>query len=438
MDLRRDALEIYAAAVEAVKPAPLLHDAVTVDGAAVRLGKFKLPLAGLSSIYLLAAGKAAVGMARAALDALDSLVRAGIVTAPELPGSPLPEPLQVYTAGHPVPDEASARAATAALSLAQQAGPDDLVLCLLSGGASALWSLPAPGLDVDELRAVTSQLLASGADIREMNTVRKHLSAIAGGRLAQAASPARIVTLAISDVIGSPPEVIGSGPTVPDPTTVSDAAHVVEKYGLRLPEAVYTRLYVRHAEPDVETPKPGADCFRRAHFEVLADNAAALRAASDAARGLGYSPFVLTSRMQGEAREVGRFLGGVAGGMSAEALPAGPPAAVLLGGETTVTVRGAGIGGRCQEMALAAAEAVAGETGVVMLCAGTDGRDGPTDAAGAVIDGGTIARGEARGFSAAASLSANAAYEFLDASHDLIRTGPTGTNVADLVVLLAR
>lgn len=367
-------------------------------------------------------------MAQGALEVLGTRVCGGTVTTRDGHTLPLPG-IAVHEASHPLPDARGIAGAEAALRLAANADASDLVLCLLSGGASALWPAPPPGVTLEDLRTTTDALLRAGAPIRELNAVRKHLSRIAGGQLARAAYPARVLTLAISDVVGSPPDVIGSGPTVPDPTTYRDALEALARRGVAVPPSVQTQLEAGAAGEHPETPKPGDPVFGRTEWHLVASVADALQGATEEATRLGYPAAIVTDRMEGEARQVGREIAGLA-------RSARPPAALLLGGETTVTVRGDGYGGRNQELALAAAIALEGVPNVLVAALGTDGTDGPTDAAGAVVDGATVARGRARGLDARNHLHRNDAYPFLEATGDLLLTGPTGTNVADLVLIL--
>jgi hydroxypyruvate reductase len=312
------------------------------------------------------------------------------------------------------------------------------VLCLLSGGGSALLPLPREGLSLEDMAETTNLLLRSGADIVEMNTVRRHLSAIAGGQLARAAAPARVVTLAISDVVGSPPEAMASGPTVPDPSTFADALAVLDRYGIaaRVPAAARGVLERGCLGAIADTPKPGDAAFPDGAMTIIADNLTAARAAAEAARAAGFHTLLLTTYLEGEARHAGRILAGITRQVATTGDPAARPACVVCGGETTVTVTGDGRGGRNQELALAGAAALEGLHDVLLVGFATDGRDGPTDAAGAAVDGTTVARARRAGFDPACHLRENNAYPLLDAIGDLIRTGPTGTNVADLVLIL--
>ena len=344
-------------------------------------------------------------------------------------------------AGHPVPDEAGRRAADEVETLVHGLGADDLLLLLVSGGASALLPAPVEGLVLDDKARTTAVLLRAGATITELNTVRKHLSRLKGGGLARTAAPARIACLALSDVVGDEPSTIASGLAAPDPTTYADALEAIERRGVRevVPAAVRRHLEAGMRGERPETPKPGDPLFRRVVFAVVGSNRLSVAAAAREARRQGLRPLVLTTRLEGEAREVARALTAVLRQCVEDGRPAAPPVCLLAGGETTVTVTGSGRGGRNQELVLAAAEALAAfpVPGVVASLA-TDGVDGNSDAAGGVADDRTLARAEALGLAPpSAFLADNDSRSFLGPLGDLIVTGPTGTNVMDLTALAA-
>jgi glycerate 2-kinase len=381
-------------------------------------------------LVVLAAGKAAGSFTEVAETHYAGLVGAGRLDGIAVTRHGYARPTQhiaVVEAGHPVPDEAGLAGTERALALADAAGADDLVLVLLSGGASANWIAPAAGVTLAEKQATTRALLRSGANIGEINCVRKHLSRIKGGRLARRAHPARVVTLAISDVPGDDPAVIGSGPTVPDPTTLADARAIVEKYRLDLPQAVTRAL----AEPGNESPKPGQAIFAGGDYRILARPADALAAAERRAREAGYDCVVLGDRLQGEAREVAAAHARLA----REYAAAGRRIAILSGGELTVTLKGGGRGGPNQEYALALAIELDGAKGIAALAADTDGTDGgrgrPDDPAGAFIDDTTLIRAKGLGLVPAAFLADNDSTGFFNAIGDLFVPGPTFTNVTD-------
>ncbi len=401
-----------------------LFDAAVDAADPARVVPPHLPAVPAGRLIVLGAGKASAAMARAVEDNWDGPLEGLVVTRY---GHAVPcARIAVVEAAHPVPDQAGAEAAARILALARSAGPDDLVLCLISGGGSALLTLPAPGLTLDDKRAVNEALLASGAAIGEINTVRKHLSAIKGGRLAAAAAPARVLSLLISDVPGDDPAVIASGPTVPDPTTFADARAVLAEYGIDPPPAIRVHL----DEAADETPKPGDPAFERSETRVIAAPAAA-RAARDA----GVTPIALGDAVEGEAAEVG-----AAHARRALAHAAGPgprPSVLLSGGETTVTLGARpGRGGPNAEYALAAALALDGAPGISLLAADTDGIDGSEDNAGALVLPDTLARARAAGLDPAAALAGHDSYGFFAALGDLVVTGPTRTNVDDFRAIL--
>jgi glycerate 2-kinase len=374
---------------------------------------------------VLGAGKAAAAMAQEVEQHMAGAIEGIVVTRY---GHGLPcQRIEVVEAAHPVPDAAGLQAAARMLRLAEAAGPDDLVLCLISGGASALLVLPAPGISLDDKQALNRALLASGADIDQMNKVRKHLSAIKGGRLAAAAHPAKVVTLVISDVPGDDPAVIGSGPTVPDPSTFAEAIEVIDRFGIAEPASIIEHL---RAAAD-ETPKPGDPRLADATTTVIATPQAALEAAAAEARAMGLEPVILGDAIEGEAREVAKVLAAIALQVRRHGQPARPPCVLLSGGETTVTVRGRGGGGRNSEFLLALANHLAGAAGISALAADSDGIDGSEDNAGAIITPDTLARAAARGLNAKAMLADNDAYGFFSILGDLVITGPTLTNVND-------
>lgn len=388
-------------------------------------------------ILVIGAGKAAAPMAQAVESVLGDRLRDGCVVVKYGHEAPTRR-VRVLQAGHPVPDAAGLAAGAAILDLARQAGERDLVICLLSGGGSALLEALPPGIGVADLQRTTDLLLASGATIHEINTLRKHLSLLKGGRLAAVVAPATLLTLVLSDVVGSPLDVIASGPTVADTSTWADAWAVVERYDLadRLPAAVRRYLEAGLAGAVPETPKPGDPLFARNRVCVVGDNAVAAAAAATAAERQGYRSLILTTFLEGEAREVARVAVALAREVQTHARPVPPPACLILGGETTVTLGlQPGRGGRNQELALAGAVALAGTRGITLVALATDGTDGPTDAAGGVVDGETLARGAALGLDAYDHLRRHDAYPYLEAVGALLKTGPTRTNVNDLLFL---
>lgn len=383
-------------------------------------------------VVLIAAGKAAVGMARGAVHALGDRVEEGLVVGPRGMGTEsIPPGLHFVGGGHPRPDASSLRAGSAILDIARTIQPGDTVICLLSGGASAMAVRPIDGVSIEELAEVTDLLLRAGAPIEETNVVRRHLDTLKGGRLALALAPARVIGLLISDVPGDAPEVIASGPLVPDPSTWAHVGDVLAGGSIlaELPTSIRDALTDGIAGRLPETPKPGDSGFAHVDVRVIASASLALDAAAAEARRLGYNARLNTQAMTGEAREVGRVL-------AATLTKERSRVALLCAGETTVTVRGLGRGGRNQEVALGGVHELAGMSGCLLCAMGTDGIDGPTDAAGAVITGNTLERARTAGLDPDAALAANDAYPFFAALDDLIMSGPTGTNVMDLVVAL--
>jgi hydroxypyruvate reductase len=384
-----------------------------------------LPMPPKGRTIVVGAGKASAAMA-AAVEAHWLGELSGLVVTRY--GHAVPcERIEIVEAAHPVPDAAGRDAAARILDTVRGLGPDDLVLCLISGGGSALLALPAPGISFADKQAVNKALLKSGANIGEMNCVRKHLSAIKGGRLAAAAAPAKVVTLLISDVPGDDPAVIASGPTVADPTTHADALAIIEKYAIKAPRSVLARL----RDHDDETPKPGDPRLATVENRIIATPQHALEAAASVARAAGLMPLILGNALEGEARDVALVHAGIARQSVKHGQPALPPCVLLSGGETTVTVRGEGRGGRNAEFLLALAIALDGLPGVHALAADTDGIDGTEDNAGAIVTPDTLARAAATGLSAKAHLANNDGYSFFAGLGDLVVTGPTFTNVND-------
>jgi hydroxypyruvate reductase len=376
-------------------------------------------------------------MAKALEEVLGDRLTSGWIIVKYGHGLPLKK-IRVMEAGHPVPDQAGLEAASFILDRLRECTEEDLLLCAFSGGGSALTPALLPPLSLSEKQKTTQLLLRSGATINELNAIRKHLSAGKGGQFAKIAYPATVVSLFLSDVIGDPLDVIASGPTVPDPSTFADCLKIVERYGLTqgLPEPVLDLLNKGAQGLIEDTPKAGDIVFEKVQNLVVGSNRAALLAAAAGARALGYKPLVLSSFIQGEAREIAPALVGIGKEMIVSGNPISPPACILAGGETTVTIRGPGKGGRNQELALAAAIALEDWPGIALLSAGTDGTDGPTDAAGAFTDGDTCKEALQKGINPVEYLLDNDSYNFFDQLGQLFKTGPTRTNVMDLICLL--
>lgn len=436
--LRRDALAIFRSAVDAAMPSRVIERHLTVQGDVLRVGGRKYDLGRFNRIFITGCGKASAAMASATLRILGpKRVEGGVIVVKDEHALPLKR-VEVLEASHPVPDARGVEGARRVAALCEQAGSGDLIIALISGGGSALLPLPAAPITLEEKQQTTRLLLACGANIHELNAVRKHLSGAKGGQLARLAAPATVIALLLSDVIGDPLDVIASGPFAPDESTFESAWGVIRKYDIadRLPAAVRSRLEAGRAGRIEETPKIGDPCFRAVQNVVVGSNAQAVDAAVAAARGLGYRVLVLSTTIEGETREVARMHAAIAREARMTGRPARPPLCLISGGETTVTLRGEGLGGRNQEFALAAAMDIAGLSGVLAFSAGTDGTDGPTPAAGAYADGDTIRHARSLGLDPQDSLARNDSFRFFERAGGLVTTGPTGTNVMDIRIML--
>lgn len=390
-------------------------------------------------VFLVSAGKAATSMANAVHSRLSRKMDATIVVTKYGHGAGSPATCRLFEAAHPVPDRAGCQAVAAITDLLRTLNARDLLIVALSGGASALLCDPAPPIKLAKYRRTTDLLLRAGANISELNAVRKHISALKGGQMAALAYPATTVGLILSDVIGDPLDVIASGPTAPDPTTFADAIAVIERFRLMSKVPATVRAHLQHGLRGElpETPKPGDPVFAAVRNTVVGSNRLALEAGARVARRLGYHTAILASTFSGEARELGAAHAAILREVVTHDRPVRAPACILSGGEPTVTVRGDGLGGRAQEFALAAAIALAGLPSGLVLSAGTDGTDGPTDAAGAIATPDTLHRARASGIDAQSCLRRNDSYHFFSGLGDLVKTGPTGTNVMDVNILLA-
>lgn len=441
--MRGEAEEIFKASVRRVDPHEAVKDFVRLKNGKVSLGpkgrsEIELDLDAHERIFVVGGGKATAPMAKALEELLGGRIEQGVINVKYGFGEALSR-IQIREAGHPLPDDKGAAGAKEMRRLLQEAGEKDLVFSLISGGGSALLPLPAGEITLAEKQAVTKSLLECGASIDEMNTIRKHISASKGGQMARAAFPSTTVNLMLSDVVGDRMDVIASGPFVPDSSTFRDAWEIMGKYDLSVPEAVraYVRRGVEGKAP--ETPKQGDPIFRKVHNFIIGSNILALEAARAAAEAMGYGCLILSSMVEGETREVAKVHTAVAKEILQTGRPIGPPACVISGGETTVTIRGKGLGGRNQEFCLAAAlELVGTAERVVILSGGTDGNDGPTPAAGALVDSRTVSRGSAVGLHAVEFLNNNDSYHFFERTGDLLMTGPTKTNVMDVRLVLVR
>jgi len=435
--MRADAESIFKAGLAAVAPESAVTRYCRIEDERLWVGSRCYDFAEFKNIYVVGCGKAAAAMAKAMERLLGERITAGIVVVKYGHLAHLNR-IRIVEAGHPVPDHCGEEGARAILALAESAGHDDLVLCLISGGGSALLPLPAAGLTLADKQAAAKVLIACGATIHEINAIRKHTSSIKGGQLARAVHPATLVTLILSDVVGDNLDVIASGPCVPDASSFEDCLSILDDYRIagQLPEVVVEHLR-RGAAGDIpETPKAADPVFRHGFQLIVGSNFDAIKAAGAEAARIGYPPLILSSMIEGDSRQAAILHGGIIKEVLKSGHPVPPPACILSGGETTVVIRGNGRGGRNQEFALALAPRIAGCPSVVALCAGTDGTDGPTDAAGAIVDDATIKRAEALGLNYRRYLEANDAYHFFQYTGELLLTGPTNTNVMDMRVIL--
>ena len=435
--MRAHARELFDAAIQAVDAEQCVRRFVRLDGDTLHIGDETYDLAQYDRLLIVGMGKASPQMGVALEDILGERISAGLINTKYEHSEPL-KYIEVVECGHPVPDEAGVEGANRILDLLDGADEKTLVICVISGGGSALTPAPVDGVTLADKQETTRLLLSCGANIVELNAIRKHLSRIKGGGMARVAFPATVVALMLSDVIGDPMDVIASGPTVPDTSTFQTCMDILSKYDLvdQVPEAVRARFEAGLKGDIDDTPKPGDEALSRVQNLVVGSNGLAVSAAAEKAKELGYNTLVLSTRVEGEAKEVAYVYAGIAKEIVGSGQPIKAPACVISGGETTVLVRGDGKGGRNQELALSAAIQLTNWDDVVILSGGTDGTDGPTDAAGAIADGETIARATDNGISALAHLKNNDAYHFFKPLDDLIMTGATGTNVADVAFVM--
>lgn len=441
--LRRDAKTVFLAAVRRVDPGDAVRRFVRKEKDVLSLGEdegsaTRLHLDDFKRVLVVGGGKATAPMAKALEELLGERVTEGLINVKYGFAEPL-ERIGIVEADHPVPDQNGVDGTRRIMELLGRAGEDDLVFSLISGGGSALLPQPAGRIRLEEKQAVTRSLLECGASIDEINAVRKHISATKGGQMARAAAPATTINLMLSDVVGDDMDVIASGPFVPDKSSFREAWHILGRYGLieSLPPAVedHLRQGVEGAIPD--TPKAGDPAFGRVTNLIIGSNIQALLKAAEEAKSLGYHTLILSSMIEGETRDVAKVHAAIGREILKTGIPLAPPACVISGGETTVTIKGKGRGGRNQEFGLAAAMELAGlQERIVVLSGGTDGNDGPTDAAGAVVDPRSVEKGREAGLDAEAYLDDNDAYTFFSATGDLLMTGPTRTNVMDVRLIL--
>ncbi len=432
------AVNALDAALKAVDPEAIIKSKVEVADNVLRIEKLRFNLGKFRNIYVIGGGKASGCMTEVLVELLGDRIKGGAVTVPYSCPQYKTGNVDLQRASHPIPDEAGVKGARRMLKLVRETKENDLVLCLISGGGSSLMPQPRDGVSLEDKRHVTDALLKSGATITEINTVRKHISWLKGGLLAQAAYPATLVNLILSDVVGDPLDFIASGPTVPDTTTFHDAIEILRHHGLwkKVPESVRKVLTDGERGAISETPKPGDKVFKKVHNVVIGNNLTASQAAESSLKKAGLTSLLLTSTLEGEARDVGTVLASVAKEVVLSGHPVRKPAGIVAGGETTVTVLGKGKGGRNQEIALSAALKIDGFDGVVVGSVSTDGVDGPTDAAGAIADGRTLLRAHDSGLDPREFLANNNSYVLFSKLGDLVFTGPTGTNVCDVAVVV--
>ncbi len=435
--LRSDGMEIFTHALRAVDPVEAVKKHLKLEGEELRVNGKIYSLRDYGHISVIGGGKAGASMALAAEEILGDRITQGVINVKYGHLSELKR-VKLNEVGHPIPDKRGVSGAEEIGGLLEKLGENDLVICLISGGGSALLPSPAEGISLEDKQKMTNLLLECGANINEINAIRKHISKLKGGGLARLAYPSTLITFILSDVVGDPLDVIGSGPTVPDKSTFSECMAILRKYNLleKVPESIKGRIQRGIKGEIEETPKAGNPIFEKTHNVIIGNNIIAVKAAEQRARELGYKPLILSTFIEGETREAARVHAAIAKEIVKTNHPIGSPACVISGGETTVTIRGKGLGGRNQEFVLASALDIQGLKDVVVLSAGTDGTDGPTDAAGAIADVHTVRRAHELGLDATAYLEDNDSYHFFEKLGDLLVTGPTNTNVMDLRLIL--
>ena len=436
------AKDVFLKALSAVDPSKILKDRIRIEKDRLLIktegnSEKVFDLNGVDKIFLVGTGKASSSMAQAIEKIFEDRITRGVITTKY--GHLLPlKKTEIIEAGHPLPDRKGYEGAKKIQRLLKESGPKDLVIFLLSGGGSALLPFPADHIELKEKQEVTQLLLDCGADIKEINTIRKHISKMKGGWLAKWAYPSTVIGLILSDVVGDHLDVIGSGPTVPDPSTFEEAWEILKKYDLlnEIAPSIRRHLQLGREGKAEETPKPQEVVFERVYNSLLGSNILALRAAKEEATALGFNTLILSSSIEGETREAALFHTAIAKEVISSGNPIPMPACILSGGETTVTIKGKGLGGRNQEFVLAGALEISGIEKVVLLSGGTDGTDGPTDATGAVADHTTVQRAKSMGLDPNFYLDNNDAYPFFQKLGDLLITGPTHTNVMDVRIIL--
>ncbi|MBT9138032.1 MAG: D-glycerate 2-kinase [Syntrophomonadaceae bacterium] len=438
--MKKDAIKIMQSGINAADPLLAIKKKLTLKENNLRIGdSLNLNLSDYENIYLIGAGKASVRMALAIEEILGNKLKTGRIITKYGHSSNLKK-TEVTEAGHPVPDNNGVIGAKKIVSLARAATERDLIINLISGGGSALFLLPVDELTLEDVQQTTATLLRCGSDIGEMNIIRKHLSRVTGGRLAKLVFPAALVTLILSDVIGDPLNLIASGPTIPDNSTFADALKIIKKYYLlnKLPPAVITHIRKGVDNPEMETPSDGDPAFKKCINIVVGNNLTALKGCQKEAKSLGYNTLILSSLISGNTGEVAIMHAAIGREIANSNLPIKKPACVISGGETTVVIRGDGIGGRNQEFALTSAIEIEGTDNILILSAGTDGTDGPTDANGAWVTGKTLSSGKKLGLDATQFLRDNNSYNYFKKIGNLIITGPTGTNVGDMHLIMVK
>jgi len=431
------ALNSLEYALNAVDSKQIIKSKISLKNSSLQINGYSFDLKRSNNVYVIGGGKATGSMAEALEQILGKYITNGLVNVPH-DSKYKTGIIKLHEANHPIPDEAGVEGTHRMLEIAEQAKEDDLVICLISGGGSSLMPLPRGKISIADKREITNTLLKCGATINEINTVRKHISDFKGGWLAKKAYPATILNLILSDVVGDPLDFIASGPTVPDSTTFNDAVKVLKKYGLWGTVPASIKKVLSDGEKDIipETPKANDEAFKKVYNVVVGNNRFASLAACEELKSEGLKTLLLTAVLEGEARHVGIALASIAREVSLSGNPIAKPAGIIAGGETTVTVTGRGLGGRNQELALAAALKLKETDGMVIASLSTDGIDGPTDAAGAIVDGKTLARAAKAGLTPEKYLAENNSYNFFSKLNDLIFTGPTGTNVNDISIVV--
>lgn len=434
---RKLALSGLEAAINAANPKQIIKSKLLLENSVLKVENHVFDLRKFKHVYVIGGGKASGAMAEALEQTLGKYITEGIINVP-CGTKNKTKIVKLHEATHPIPDETGVKGARSMLKIAEQAEKNDLIICLISGGGSSLMPLPRGKISITDKRILTDALLKSGATINEINTVRKHISNFKGGWLAKKAYPATILNLVLSDVIGDPLDFIASGPTVPDSTTFADAVRVLRKYNMwnKIPSSIRTLLKEGEEGKIPETPKTGDEAFQKAYNVVIGNNRLASMTATSTLKSAGLNTLLLTASLEGEAKNVGKMLAAIAQEIAASGNPVRKPAGIVAGGETTVTVTGKGLGSRNQEIPLAATSKLDGLHGAVIASLSTDGVDGPTDAAGAIADASTLARAEKLGLLPDRFLADNDSYHFFSKLEDLIFTGPTGTNVNDVSIIV--